>query len=86
MTRKHFQAFADKIAGETERLKQQGYDPGREPHMFLHVKRMAELVGEVCVETNDRFDYQRFIKACRLPDLDEERAIVELQQRVLQQA
>ena len=82
MSRKHYQAMADQIKAEAERLKQT-YDPGREPQMFLHLKKAAELFANVALEDNSRFDYHRFIKACGLPDIDEQIALVALQEKIL---
>jgi hypothetical protein len=83
MSRKHFVAFAAKIAAEVQKLKDQGIHPGRQPAAFLHLKKAAELFGEVAIEDNDNFDYARFMKACGVPDIDEAAALVALQQEIL---
>jgi hypothetical protein len=83
MSRKHYQAFANKIKAEVEKLKNQGIQPGRQPGAFLHLKRAAELFGEVAIEDNERFDYNRFMEACGVPEIDEAAALVALQQEVL---
>jgi hypothetical protein len=79
MTRKHFQAFADKIQEEIEKLRQRGIDPGTNPAAFLHIKRAAEIFADVCLADNERFDYHRFMKACGIPDLDEQKALADLE-------
>jgi hypothetical protein len=83
MSRKHYQAFADKIAGEVQKLKDRGIHPGRQPAAFLHLKKAAEIFGEVAIEDNERFDYNRFMKACGVPDIDEAAALVALQQEIV---
>lgn len=83
MSRKHYQAFADKIAAEVQKLKDRGIHPGRQPAAFLHLKKAAELFGEVAIEDNDRFDYNRFIEACGIPEIDEEAALVSIQKEIL---
>jgi hypothetical protein len=83
MSRKHYQAMADKIKGEVEKLQQQGFQPGRQPQAFLHLKKAAELFADVALEDNERFDYHRFIQACGLPEIDEQVALVALQQEIL---
>jgi hypothetical protein len=83
MSRKHFQAFANKISAEVQKLKDRGIHPGRQPAAFLHLKKAAELFGELAIEDNDNFDYNRFMKACNLPDIDEEAALVALQKEIL---
>ena len=49
MTKKHFEAFADKIA-QIEDNKTREY--------------VALLVAEVCRRFNDNFDYDRFFEVC----------------------
>jgi hypothetical protein len=83
MSRKHYQAMADKISAEVQKLKDRGIHPGRQPAAFLHLKKAAELFADVALEDNDRFDYQRFIKACGIPEIDEEAALVALQQEII---
>jgi hypothetical protein len=83
MSRKHYQAFANKIAAEVQKLKDRGIHPGRQPAAFLHLKKAAELFGEVAIEDNDRFDYTRFMQACNIPEISEEAALVALQQEIL---
>jgi hypothetical protein len=83
MSRKHYQAFADEIAAEVQKLKDRGIHPGRQPAMFLHLKKAAEIFGKVAVEDNERFDYNRFMKACGVPEIDEAAALVQLQQEIL---
>jgi MoxR-like ATPase len=83
MSRKHYQAFADKISAEVQKLKDRGIHPGRQPAAFLHLKKAAELFADVALEDNDRFDYTRFMAACGVPEIDEEAALVALQKEVL---
>lgn len=83
MSRKHYQAYADKIVAEVQKLKDRGIHPGRQPQAFLHLKKAAELFADVALEDNERFDYTRFMKACGVPEIDEEAALVALQKEVL---
>ncbi len=52
MTRKHFIALADAI-------KQTGEETTYEVHRAL-----AERVADVCAQTNDLFNREKFLKAC----------------------
>lgn len=83
MSRKHYQAMANKIAAEVQKLKDRGIHPGRQPQAFLHVKKAAELFADVALEDNENFDYHRFMAACGIPEIDEEKALVELQKEIL---
>lgn len=83
MSRKHYQAMADKIAAEVQKLKDRGIHPGRQPAAFLHLKKAAELFADVALEDNERFDYHRFVKACGIPEIDEEAALVALQHEII---
>lgn len=86
MSRKHYQAMANKIAAEVEKLKNRGIQPGRQPQAFLHLKKAAELFADVALEDNERFDYHRFMEACGVPDIDEAQSLVKLQEEVLAHA
>lgn len=83
MSRKHYVAFAKKIAAEVQHLKDSGVHPGRQPQAFLHLKKAAELFGELAIEDNQSFDYNRFMIACGVPEISEEAALVALQKEVL---
>lgn len=86
MSRKHYQALANRISEEVEKLKQRGIHPGRNPAAFLHLKKAAEIFADVALEDNMRFDYRRFMEACNLPDISEEQALVDLQKNVMAEA
>lgn len=53
MSRKHFKALAEAISKLSDQKER---------------SHMAHLIGEVCAENNDRFQWSKWLKACNATD------------------
>ena len=53
MSRKHFKTLAEAIKGISNTEER---------------ARVARIIGEVCAEANDRFQWSKFLVACNVTD------------------